>query len=216
MKYDLWIDADDTLWENNIFFERVFDQFLELLSHSTLSPLEVRTALDEIEHVNNRIHGYGAANFVRNLTQCYGKLCEQPLPDAAARIETYRDLLVHHPLELIEGAPARFGDPLLLELGGLGLRGMGSTADGYYLIAGPVDGLGESRIHFWKGPGTSPEPMPQVKLPDINPEAICFHDFDGARQFLVLSDDGSRNLNGKDCKDLPPSDRRFRAYWIPR
>ena len=34
----LIIDADDTLWENNIYFERAFDEFVEYLDHSTLSP----------------------------------------------------------------------------------------------------------------------------------------------------------------------------------
>ncbi len=27
----LIIDADDTLWENNIYFERAFDEFVEFL-----------------------------------------------------------------------------------------------------------------------------------------------------------------------------------------
>jgi putative hydrolase of the HAD superfamily len=34
----LLIDADDTLWENNVFFERAFDEFVEFLSHSTMTP----------------------------------------------------------------------------------------------------------------------------------------------------------------------------------
>ena len=33
----LIIDADDTLWENNIYFERAFDEFVDYLDHSTLS-----------------------------------------------------------------------------------------------------------------------------------------------------------------------------------
>ena len=65
----LIIDADDTLWENNIYFERAFDEFYEFLAHSSMSPAEVRAVLDEIETVNTKIHGYGAANFARNLTR---------------------------------------------------------------------------------------------------------------------------------------------------
>ena len=34
----LIFDADDTLWENNIYFESAFDGFVEFLGHSTLSP----------------------------------------------------------------------------------------------------------------------------------------------------------------------------------
>ncbi|MEX2304367.1 MAG: hypothetical protein WD733_25720 [Bryobacterales bacterium] len=45
----LLIDADDTLWENSIYFDRAFDQFVELLDHSHLSAAEIREVLDEIE-----------------------------------------------------------------------------------------------------------------------------------------------------------------------
>ena len=54
----LLIDADDTLWENNIYFEHSFDRFCALLSHSSLTPDEVRDALDRIEIENNKIHRY--------------------------------------------------------------------------------------------------------------------------------------------------------------
>ena len=45
----LIIDADDTLWENNIYFERAFDEFCDFLSHSTMTPREVRDVLDAME-----------------------------------------------------------------------------------------------------------------------------------------------------------------------
>src|SRR5579863_6419848 len=45
----LIFDADDTLWENNIYFEEAFDQFCEYLNHSSLTPPEIRVILDEIE-----------------------------------------------------------------------------------------------------------------------------------------------------------------------
>lgn len=35
----LIFDADDTLWENNIYFERAFDEFVDFLDHSTLTPV---------------------------------------------------------------------------------------------------------------------------------------------------------------------------------
>ena len=110
MKLDLWIDADDTLWENNIFFERVFDQYIELLHHSTLTPLEIRDELDRIEHVNNKLHGYGAGNFVRNLIECFHRLSERAItPEMISCIEAFRDELVHHPLELIDGVEETLG-----------------------------------------------------------------------------------------------------------
>ena len=66
----LMIDADDTLWENNIYFERAFEEFVQYLDHSTLAAPEIRAVLDEIELANAKIHGYGSLNFGRNLSQC--------------------------------------------------------------------------------------------------------------------------------------------------
>lgn len=77
----LMIDADDTLWENNIYFERAIDEFISFLNHSRLMPAEVRAVLDEIERANVRIHGYGARSFARNLRECYARLAERHIPD---------------------------------------------------------------------------------------------------------------------------------------
>lgn len=77
----LIFDADDTLWENNIYFEQAFDDFCAYLNHSSLSPDEIRSVLDEIEVVNNKIYGYGALNFARNLGQCLEKLAERAIDE---------------------------------------------------------------------------------------------------------------------------------------
>lgn len=97
-------DADDTLWENNVYFERIFVEFVEFLDHSTLGPREVRAALDEIEAVNREIHGYGALNFVKNLRECYQRLCEREIaPADLERIMGYAERILTQPIELIEG-----------------------------------------------------------------------------------------------------------------
>src|SRR5947209_5827032 len=75
----LIVDADDTLWENNIYFEQAFDEFCEFLSHSRLNAEEVRQVLDQIEIANAKIHGYGSVNFGRNLAQCYRHLTEREI-----------------------------------------------------------------------------------------------------------------------------------------
>ena len=100
----LWIDADDTLWENNKFFEEVFAKFVELVDHTEMNAQEIRGYLDVIEHANNRIHGYGAANFVRNLRECLAKLARRELTEAdMAQLTKYEQELTHHPLHLLEG-----------------------------------------------------------------------------------------------------------------
>ena len=82
VRQHLVFDADDTLWENNIYFEDAFDKFCAYLSHSSMTPEQVRAVLDEIEIVNAKIHGYGSKNFARNLGQCFQHLAEREISDA--------------------------------------------------------------------------------------------------------------------------------------
>jgi hypothetical protein len=134
-----------------------------------------------------------------------------PIPEGRALL-----IPLLNPERLLAGEHARFGEPIQLDLGGLGLRGMGSVEEGYYLLAGPAQGDGQSRLYFWAGVGTAPQLVPSINLTGLNPEGICFHDSGSRTDFLLLSDDGSRNVNGTECKDLPPGERTFRAYRVPR
>jgi len=102
----LIIDADDTLWENNIYFERAFDEFVDFLGHSTLSPGEVRDVLDEIEAANARIHGYGSLNFGRNLRQCYEHLAEREICDGdLTTVMGFAERILECPMQVIAGVP---------------------------------------------------------------------------------------------------------------
>jgi putative hydrolase of the HAD superfamily len=102
----LIVDADDTLWENNIYFERAFDEFVEYLDHSTLSPAEVRDVLDEIELANAKIHGYGSLNFGRNLRQCYQHLTERDVSeDDLGTVMSFAERILDCPMEVIAGVP---------------------------------------------------------------------------------------------------------------
>lgn len=102
----LLIDADDTLWENNIYFEDAFERFADFLDHSSMTPVEVRAVLDEIEKANIRTHGYGAANFARNLAQCYERLAEREVRDGDLEtVKSFAAQILERPMELIEGVP---------------------------------------------------------------------------------------------------------------
>lgn len=132
-----------------------------------------------------------------------------PIPERRALL-----VPLHNPNEVINGEPPRFGEPILLDLGGLGLRGIGATAKGYYLLAGPDNGAAQSRLYFWAGDAAAPRALNEVQFPKINPEGICFMDVGGRQDALIVSDDGSRKLNGKECKSLPEAERQFRAYRL--
>jgi putative hydrolase of the HAD superfamily len=106
MRHFLLIDADDTLWENNIYFERAFDEFAGFLDHSSMTPREVREVLDQIEEANNKIHGYGSANFARNLRQCYQRLAEREVREEDLRTAMrFAERILECPMEVIEGVP---------------------------------------------------------------------------------------------------------------
>lgn len=103
-RQNLLIDADDTLWENNLYFEEAFERFCELLDHSSLNPDQVREALDRIEIENNQIHGYGSLSFVRNLRQCFESLFErEPQPHHFDEIASYSHAIMERPIELMPG-----------------------------------------------------------------------------------------------------------------
>ena len=102
----LLIDADDTLWENNIYFERAFDEFVQYLDHSKLSAPEIRGVLDEIELANAKIHGYGSLNFGRNLRQCYQHLAERDVcEEDLGMVMSFAERILDCPMEVIAGVP---------------------------------------------------------------------------------------------------------------
>ena len=104
MRQFLIIDADDTLWENNIYFERAFEEFAEFLNHSSMPAEEVRDVLDEIEAANARIHGYGSMNFARNLRQCYQHLAEREVREDDLKIVMgFAERILERPMQVIEG-----------------------------------------------------------------------------------------------------------------
>jgi len=92
--------------ENNIYFERAFDEFAGFLDHSSMTPREVREVLDQIEEANNKIHGYGSANFARNLRQCYQRLAEREVREEDLRTAMrFAERILECPMEVIEGVP---------------------------------------------------------------------------------------------------------------
>jgi len=100
----LIIDGDDTLWENNVYFEQSIEDFIDFLGHSALSREQVRARLDEIERLNSRVHGYGSAAFARNLRETYESLAERDLhPDDLDHVIRLGRRILDVELELLPG-----------------------------------------------------------------------------------------------------------------
>lgn len=120
-----------------------------------------------------------------------------------------------NPAEVIEGQPARFGDPLLLDLDGLGIRSLARVGNRYFLIAGAFDGQGQSHLYEWSGGTDTPRRLPRAELTGLNPEAIEALPEDDRARLLVVSDDGTLKIGGKECKAVSdPNLKYFRVTTI--
>jgi len=100
MRYHLFIDADDTLWENNIYFEQAIHSFITFLDHSQLTREEVRAVLDEVE----RLMGYGVTNFTSSLVETYRRLTEQELREEdVQQVRQFGESIRTHPMQFLDG-----------------------------------------------------------------------------------------------------------------
>lgn len=100
----LLIDADDTLWENNIYFERAIAAFISYLDHKEYTREQVREKLNEVERENVRLHGYGLVSFRRALVTCFEGLSTGPLTQAKhERIMSFAQSIADQEIELLEG-----------------------------------------------------------------------------------------------------------------
>ena len=118
-----------------------------------------------------------------------------------------------NPEALVEGERARFGEPRLLDLGGLGIRALSWWRGRYLLVGGAVANEAPSRLFTWSGGEDAPVPVPEVDLAGLNPDAVVSaEDQDG---ILLLSDDGTRVEDGVECKrQKDVTKKRFRGLWL--
>ena len=100
----LLIDADDTLWENNIYFERAIAAYISWVDHKEYSSEQVREKLNEVERENVRLHGYGLVSFRRALVTCFERLSSGPVtPEKHERILSFAQSIADQEIELLAG-----------------------------------------------------------------------------------------------------------------
>jgi hypothetical protein len=128
-----------------------------------------------------------------------------------------------NPNQLIEGKAekARFGDPVFLNLNGLGVRAMSHSevARGYLILAGSGADGGKFGLYRWDGRGKKAEQLLRLNevLKDAgidpreaSPEAVIVHQ--ESRHVQVLLDEGDRrSAQDVKCKDLTQKNRFFRS-----
>ncbi|MFP4497156.1 MAG: HAD family hydrolase [Vulcanimicrobiota bacterium] len=103
----LLIDADDTLWENNIFFEKAIAEYLTALENIDFTAGEIEPVLRKREMENVKIHGYGSNSLAETFREVYFELCEMRKVQVTARIleciEEARQLTRNYEIQLLKG-----------------------------------------------------------------------------------------------------------------
>jgi putative hydrolase of the HAD superfamily len=169
----LIFDADDTLWENNVIFERVVDDFIEWIAHPTLDERAIREILAEIEEANIVAHGYGSKVFLRSLGDCFAHLMQRPIGAVEqARFEEFAEAFSHNKVELIGDVAAVLDD-------------LATRHDLYLMTKGKpdeqqrkIDASGLDH-HF-----LAIDIVP-VKEPDTYRQLVATHGLDPARTWMI-------------------------------
>ena len=118
----LVFDADDTLWENNIYFLRAIEEYVGLLAPVAPDSREVERVLAEVEHEYIPVRGYGSRNFIDALHEVFRRVRSGPNGRAGAdgragtngrggadgqafslAIEAIGERLLRHPVEPMPG-----------------------------------------------------------------------------------------------------------------
>ncbi len=106
MSQTLLIDADDTLWENNVYFERAIARFISFLNHHEFSPEQVREVLNDVERECIVKHGYGLDSFAHALVDTFERLSPVPVtPEVDAQVRSIAQTIQNHAIEFLPEVP---------------------------------------------------------------------------------------------------------------
>lgn len=104
LRQTLLIDADDTLWENNVYFERAIADFISFLNHHEYTPHQVREVLNGVERESIARHGYGLGSFTHSLVETFERLAVEPLtPALHETIHGFARAIAEQPVEVLAG-----------------------------------------------------------------------------------------------------------------
>ena len=113
---------------------------------------------------------------------------------------------------VIGGATAQFGQAILLNLGGYGIRGMAwsEAHQAVFVLSGPIDDSDSPfALWTWSGdPSSAPAKVQDLDVPvGAHPEAIV--PYPNTKDLQILFDMGSFQISGDECKDASISSQYF-------
>ncbi|MPY87632.1 MAG: hypothetical protein GEU99_06905 [Luteitalea sp.] len=102
--FTLFIDADDTLWENNVYFDQAITKVTSSVARHGHSATAFRETLLTLERARVRTHGYGLANFRHCLElACQARLPEPGLAAVLQVVDREVSLLARRGIEFLPG-----------------------------------------------------------------------------------------------------------------
>ena len=103
----LIVDADDTLWENNIYYEQCTAAFAELMVAQGFEQEEAERTVEAVERERVPQVGYAPEEFARSLVIAYQRLCErydQPARDEVSDgVWEIGQAVIEYPIVLLDG-----------------------------------------------------------------------------------------------------------------
>ncbi|HEY6078088.1 MAG TPA: DUF3616 domain-containing protein [Polyangiaceae bacterium] len=176
----------------------------DLLSHPSLEPFHLSEAAELAPKAPG---GFNLEGMAERLDGGVWMGFRNPIPGGKALV-----ISLLNPEQVVRGQKAALGEPRLLELGGWGVRALSQHAGRYLILAGPFASVPGARLYTWDGVG-EPRLVAADALSGLSPEG--FFSPVGSADVLVLSDDGSVPIDGRECKSLTDAaQKRFRARWI--
>lgn len=98
------LDADDTLWHSEVYFERTQRRFRELIQRYVESDVDVNAALVRVEHRNLKVYGYGIKGFTLSMIEAAIEVTEGAIGvDEIDQIMASGRAMLDHPVDLIDG-----------------------------------------------------------------------------------------------------------------
>ena len=98
------LDADDTLWHSEVYFERTQRRFTELVSRYTSPEVDVDGFLAEVEHRNLHRYGYGIKGFTLSMVEAAIEVTGGAIgTDEVTQILASGRAMLDHPVDLLDG-----------------------------------------------------------------------------------------------------------------
>lgn len=98
------LDADDTLWHSEVYFERTQRRFTELVGRYTAPDVDVDAAIAAVEHRNLQRYGYGIKGFTLSMVEAAIEVTDGAIgTEEVAQILASGRAMLDHPVDLLPG-----------------------------------------------------------------------------------------------------------------